>query len=163
MKLFNQVFAATALSLAAILSNGHSAHAHEIKTGNLVIHHPWIRQPIGTTSMAAGYTTIDNTGNEDDTLLKVTIEKVSTVQIHEMKMQGDVMKMGELPNGILIPAHQSVSLKPKMDHLMLLGIKSGLMEGEQLQGTFNFAKAGIVKVDFEVVKPNTDMSDMKMK
>src|SRR3979411_939215 len=101
--------------------------AHEIKIGNLVIHHPWIRQPPNTATVASAYTTIDNTGKEDDTLLKVTVEGVPTVQIHDMKMQGDVMKMDEMKAGLVIPAGKSVTFKPKGAHIMLMGLKSAFM------------------------------------
>jgi copper(I)-binding protein len=157
MKILNQTLFALALTLGAIFSSGSQAQAHEIKIGNLVIHHPWIKQPIGNAAVASGYTTIDNTGKENDTLISISIENVATVQIHEMMMAGDVMKMTEMAKGLLIPAGKSVALKPKTSHIMLMGIKSPLMEGEQVKGTFTFAKAGKVDVDFEVVAPGADM------
>ena len=134
------------------------AHAHEIKIGALVIHHPWIRQPPPKAAVASAYTTIDNTGKEDDTLLQVTVEGVPTVQIHDMKMQGDVMKMDEMKMGMVIPAGQSIAFKPKGPHIMLIGLKSSLMVDEQVQGTMVFAKAGTVKVDFEVTAPGADVA-----
>ena len=156
MTLFKQVALAAALTLASLLSAA-STHAHEIKIGKLVIHHPWIRQPVGSAAVAGAYTTIDNTGGEDDTLLKVTIENVPTVQIHDMKMQGDVMKMKELVEGLVIPAGKSVEMKPKSLHIMMMGLKSAYIEGEQVKGTFIFAKAGTVSVDFEVTAPGVEM------
>ena len=156
MKTITQIAFALALTFGAILS-ANPSNAHEIKLGNLIIHHPWIKQPIGSATVASGYTTIDNTGKENDTLIGVIIENVATVQIHEMMMAGDVMKMTEMAKGLLIPAGKSVELKPKSSHIMLMGIKSAFMEGEQVKGTFTFAKAGKVDVDFEVVAPGADM------
>ena len=155
MKIINQLALACALSFAALLSAGPS-EAHEIKLGNLVIHHPWIKQPPGSAAVAGAYTTIDNNGTENDTLISVSVEHVSTVQIHEMQMQGDVMKMTEMAKGLLIPAGKSVELKPKSSHIMLMGINSPFMEGEEVKGSFTFAKAGKVDVDFEVVAPGVD-------
>ncbi len=156
MKILTQTILASVLTLGAILAQGLQAQAHEIKLGKLVIHHPWIRQPVGGATVAGAYTTIDNTGTENDTLISVTIEKVPTVQIHEMMMQGDVMKMTEMAKGMLIPAGKSVELKPKSSHIMLMGLKSAYMEGEQVKGTMTFAKAGKVDVEFEVVAPGGD-------
>ena len=150
MKLFNQLLFASALTLASV----SSANAHEIKIGKLVIHHPWIRQPVGSATVAAGFTKIDNTGTEDDTLLKVTVEGVTTVQIHDMKMEGETMKMAEMNDGLVIPAGKSVELKPKSLHIMMMGLKSAFMVGEEVKGTFTFAKAGAVDLDFEVVAPD---------
>ena len=134
-----------------------AAMAHDIKIGNLLIHQPWIRQPIGSADVASAYTTIDNTGNTNDVLIKITIENVPMVQIHEMMMQGDVMKMTEMAKGLMIPAGKSVELKPKSSHIMMMGFKTAYMVGEQVKGTFEFAKAGKVDVDFEVVEPGADM------
>ena len=157
MKTASQIVFATALTVAAFLAAVSDAHAHEIKIGNLVIHHPWIRQPIGSADVASAYTTIDNKGSTNDVLIKITIENVSTVQIHEMMMQGDVMKMTEMAKGLMIPAGKSVELKPKSSHIMMMGLKSAYMVGEQVKGTFEFAKAGKVDVDFEVVEPGAEM------
>ena len=155
MKIINQLALACALSLAALYPAGPSA-AHEIKLGNLVIHHPWIKQPPGSAAVAGAYTTIDNNGTENDTLISVSVDGVAMAMIHEMKIQGDVMKMNELPGGLVIPAGKSVELKPKSYHIMLMGLKSAYMEGEEVKGSFTFAKAGKVDVDFEVVAPGVD-------
>ena len=140
-------------ALVALFFLASSAHAHEIKIGKLVIHHPWIRQPVSSSMLAEGFTKIDNTGTEDDLLLKATAEGIPKVQIHDMKMQGDVMHMDEMAKGIPIPAGKSVDFKPKAAHIMLQGFKSAFIEGEVVKGTLTFAKAGTVAVDFEVVAP----------
>ena len=157
MKTNSQVLFATFLTAAAFFAIVSDARAHEIKIANLVIHHPWIRQPIGSADVASAYTTIDNTGSTNDVLIKITIENVPMVQIHEMMMQGEVMKMREMAKGLMIPAGKSVELKPKSSHIMMMGIKSAYMVGEEVKGTFEFAKAGKVDVDFEVVEPGAEM------
>ncbi len=157
MKTITQVLFATFLTFAALFAAISDAHAHEIKIGKLVIHHPWIRQPIGSADVASAYTTIDNKGTTSDVLIKITIESVPTVQIHEMMMQGDVMKMTEMAKGLMIPAGKSVELKPKSSHIMMMGLKSAFMVGEEVKGSFEFAKAGKVDVGFEVVEPGAEM------
>ena len=157
MKTTSQVLFATFLTAAAFLAAVSDARAHEIKIGKLVIHHPWIKQPIGSADVAGAYTTIDNIGSTSDVVIKITIENVPTVQIHEMMMQGDVMKMREVAKGLMIPAGKSVELKPKSSHIMMMGLKSAYMVGEEVKGTFEFAKAGKVDVEFEVLEPAADM------
>ncbi|MBG1232264.1 copper chaperone PCu(A)C [Aestuariivirga litoralis] len=161
MKLLKSVALATALFAVTA-----AASAHEMKLGNLVIHHPWIK-PAPAGSVAAAYTVIDNKGSTDDKLISVTVEGVPTVMIHDMKMVGDVMKMDELKDGLPIPAGQTVEVKPKSFHIMLMGLKSQFMEGEEVKGTLTFEKAGKLDVDFEVVAPGADdagtMAGMKMK
>ena len=157
MKTTSQIVFAAFLTAGAFFAAVSDAQAHEIKLGKLVIHHPWIRQPIGAADVASAYTTIDNTGTSNDVLIKITIANVPTVQIHEMMMQGDVMKMTEMAKGLMIPAGKSVELKPKSSHIMMMGLKSAFMVGEEVRGTFEFAKAGKVDVDFEVVEPGAEM------
>jgi len=159
MKHVKETAFAAALTLAAIFAFGH-AEAHEVKLGDLVIHHPWSRQSPMAADVAAGFMTITNTGKQDDRLVKATSEISASVQIHDMKMVGDVMKMAELPDGLVIPAGATVKLKPKSLHLMFIGLKQPVMEGEEFTGTLTFEKAGTVTVDYEVAAPGGDMSDM---
>lgn len=152
MKLMREVVFATALTLGSLASSV-SAYAHEVKAGNLVIHHPWARQAPASADVMAGFMKIINTGTVDDRLVSVTAAIANVVQLHDMKMEGDVMKMFEVPGGIVIPAGQTVELKPKSLHLMFIGLKSEPMEGEEIKGQLMFEKAGLVDVEFEVTAP----------
>lgn len=158
MKLFKEISFATALSLAALLTLG-DAQAHEVKIGDIVIHHPWSRQSPMSASVAAGFMTITNTGKVDDRLVKATSEISAVTQIHDMKMVGDVMKMTELLDGITIPAGGTVTLKPKSLHIMFMDVTQQPAEGGNFTGTLTFEKAGTVTVDFEVAAPGADMGD----
>lgn len=157
MRLFKEIAFASALSLAALFSLT-DAQAHEIKLGNLVIHHPWSRESPMAADVAAGFMTITNTGTEDDRLVKASSEISAVTQIHDMKMEGDVMKMVELPDGIAIPAGATVKLKPKSLHIMFMDVKQQPAEGTSFTGTLTFEKAGTVTVDYEVAAPGADMS-----
>jgi len=88
--IFTVVFA---LAATSFMTGGH---AHEMKIGNLLIDHPWSRQPLPSSAVAAGFMKITNTGSEDDRLLKATATISDTAQIHEMSMDNGIMKMGEL-------------------------------------------------------------------
>jgi periplasmic copper chaperone A len=145
-----------ALSLC-VITTPDLVQAHEIKIGNLVISHPWSRQSPMKADVAAGYLSVQNTGAEDDRLLKATAEITAKVQLHDMKIENDVMKMAELPSGIAIPAGQTIELKPKSLHVMFLDLKSQVIEGEQIKGTLVFEKAGTVAVEFEVMAPMGDV------
>jgi copper(I)-binding protein len=149
MKLFKEITFAAALSLTAVLSLAH-ADAHEVKIGDIVIEHPWSRQSPMKADVAAGFMTITNTGTTDDRLVKATSTVSGMTQIHTMKMEGDVMKMEELKDGIVIPAGGSVVLKPKSLHIMFMGLKQQVSEGESFTGTLTFEKAGTVTIDYEV-------------
>lgn len=149
MQLMKELVFAATLSLASIFSIA-AGHAHQIKVGDLVITHPWSRPSPAAADVAAGYMKITNKGTTDDRLVKATASITETVQLHDMKMVGDVMKMTELPDGIVIPAGQTVELKPKSLHVMFLNLKSPPVEGEEFKGTLVFEKAGTVDIDYEV-------------
>lgn len=150
MKLFKEIAFAATLSLAAGFGLAH-AGAHEIKVGDIVIQHPWSRQSPMKADVAAGFMTITNTGKMDDRLVKAGSDISAMTQIHTMRMEGDVMKMEELPEGIVIPAGGSVVLKPRSLHIMFMGLKQQLGEGEVFNGTLTFEKAGTVSIEYEVM------------
>ena len=157
MKLFKEIAFAAALTLGAMVSFA-DAQAHEVKVGDLVIGHPWARQSPMGADVAAGFMTITNTGTEEDRLVKATASITPTVQLHEMKMEGDVMKMAEIPGGIVIPPGATVELKPKSLHVMYMGLKAPVKEGEVIAGTLTFEKAGTADVEYEVMAPNAGMN-----
>lgn len=158
MKILKEVAFASALTIASLYSIA-DGHAHEIKFKDLVIEHPWTRQSPMAANVMAGFMKITNNGKEDDRLLKATVEITSTVQLHEMKMEGDVMKMSELPNGIAIPAGATVELKPKSLHVMFMDIKSApVAEGQEIKGTLTFEKAGTVEIEYAVEAADAGMN-----
>jgi copper(I)-binding protein len=156
-KHFKEITFASALTLAAMF-NPVDALAHEIKLGNLVITHPWSRQSPMAADVAAGFLSVTNTGQDDDRLVRATAEITPKVQLHDMKIENDVMKMVELPDGIPIPAGATVELKPKSLHVMFMDLKQPVMEGEEIKGTLVFEKAGTVDVEFEVMGPGAGMN-----
>ena len=157
MKLFKEIAFAAALTLGAVVSFA-DAQAHEVKVGEIVINHPWARQSPMGADVAAGFMTITNTGKEEDRLVRATASVTPTVQLHEMKMEGDVMTMAEVPGGIVIPPGATVELKPKSLHIMFMGLKAPVKEGEVIAGTLTFEKAGTTDVQYEVMAPNAGMN-----
>lgn len=98
-------------------------------------------QPVG-----GGFITITNKGGEDDRLVSATSSQAGEVQLHEMAMEGDVMKMRQLNDGIAIPAGQTVELKPGGLHLMFFKVSEPFVEGATVKVTLTFEKAGAVDV-----------------
>lgn len=141
-----QIAFAAALTIAAL----SPAAAHEIKAGDLTIVHPWTRATPAGAKVAGGFLKIVNTGTTDDRLVSATADIAESVQLHEMKMVGDVMEMSEVAGGIPVPAGATVELKPKSLHLMFMGLKSAPTPGGVFQGTLTFEKAGVVNVEFAV-------------
>jgi copper(I)-binding protein len=115
--------------------------------------------------VGAGYLTITNKGTADDTLVSASSPVAGVTQVHEMKMEGDVMKMNEVEGGLVIPAGQSVTLEPGGLHIMLMDLKQQLVEGTTFPVTLTFANAGNIEVELAVGainadEPTHDMSGM---
>ncbi|APO74924.1 GLE1 domain-containing protein [Rhizobium etli 8C-3] len=105
-----------------------------------------VGQPVG-----GGFFTVKNNGKTDDRLVEVSSPTAGEVQMHEMAMQNNVMKMRELKDGIAIPAGGTVKLAPGGLHLMFQKVKAPFKQGESVPVTLIFEKAGKMDVTFKVL------------
>ena len=126
------------------------ALAHDYTVGSLKIGHPWARATPKGASVGGGYMKITNTGTAPDRLVGGSTDICRRFEVHEMKMEGGVMKMRPLADGIEIKPGQTVTLDPSGYHVMLVGLNKQLMQGDHFKATLEFARAGKVDVDFTV-------------
>lgn len=70
-------------------------------------------------------------------LVQATSPLAATVEVHEMKMENNVMRMRALPEFIL-PAQKNVVLQPGGLHIMLMGLKRPISDGELVPLTLVF-------------------------
>lgn len=138
-----------------------SALADDYKLGTLEIDHPHARATPPNAPVSGGYMTIRNTGAVPDRLVSGEAEFADRIEIHEMSMENDVMKMRELADGIEIPAGGEVELKPGGYHIMFIGLDGQLTDGQSRTVTLTFEKAGSIDVDFSVETINRMKGDMK--
>ncbi|MFJ2712071.1 copper chaperone PCu(A)C [Pseudomonas sp. NPDC087346] len=139
--------------LAALLLPVGFAHAHEYKAGELEIAHPWSQELPPNAPTVAAYFVIENPGKTDDRLLGVDSPISGEAQLHEHVMQGDLMKMQQVPS-VVVPAGGKVTFAPMAYHVMLLDLKdrSLLSDGKRFPLTLHFEKAGNVTVEVSVQK-----------
>jgi copper(I)-binding protein len=137
-------------ALLALLSMASPAWAHDYKLGALEIGHPWSRATPPTAPTGAGYLSVKNTGTTPDRLVSVSSPAAGTVQVHDMKMDGSVMRMRELDGPLEIKPGETVTLAPGGMHLMMMGLKEPLTQGERLPLTLVFEKAGKIDVELAV-------------
>ena len=126
--------------------------AQSFNKGDIVIDHPWTRATPEGATVGAGYLKITNTGKTADHLTGGTLEGAANVEVHEMTMDGDVMKMRQLSDGLEIKPGATVELKPGSYHLMFLDLKKPIVEGTTVKGTLTFDKAGSIDVSYKVEK-----------
>jgi copper(I)-binding protein len=127
-----------------------AAEAHEYQLGALKIGHPWARATAPTAPAGGGFHSVTNNGTVPDRLVSVQSTAAETVQIHEMKMDGDVMRMREVGQGLEIPPGATVTLAPGGFHLMMMGLKGPLKQGTKVPLTLVFEKAGKIDVELAV-------------
>lgn len=146
---FSKISAAM-LAATLIIAIAPPVEAAEVKAGTLVIDSPWTRATPGGAKVAGGYMTISNTGATPDRLIGGSFPRAARFEVHEMQMEGSVMRMRPLPNGLEIKPHQAVKLAPGGYHLMFMGLKQPLKQGEKIKGQLVFEKAGTVDVEYVV-------------
>ena len=139
-----------ASALIAALAAPSTLAAHEVKAGSLTIDAPWARATPSGAKTAAGYMKITNAGQEADKLVGGSAEGIGKVEVHEMSMKNDVMQMRHLSGGLEIKPGETIELKPGGYHLMLIGLKQPLKQGETVKGTLTFEKAGSVPITLKV-------------
>jgi copper(I)-binding protein len=151
------------LAIAAATALSSAAMADEFKAGQLTIDHPWARPTIGSSKNSAAYMTLSNSGASADKLLTVKSDAAEHVALHESRMDGEIMRMVPVKDGIEVPPHGAVELKPLGLHVMLMGLRKPLKEGEEFPMTLVFAKQGDVEVEVKVEKkPGAKKSDEDM-
>jgi copper(I)-binding protein len=135
--------AALGLLVAAGVGLPAAALAHGSKLGDLAIEHPYaVPTPPAARTGAVYFRAINNEGKVDDRLRSASTPIARTVEFHEMKMSGDVMRMRALPT-IELPAGQSVPLRHGGTlHIMLVDLKQPLKDGDRFPVTLEFERAG---------------------
>ncbi len=151
---FRGSFAAVliSLALASVLSSLEVCAQSSSTTtvGDLTISQPWSRATPGSAPVAGGYFSVSNGSGTPDRLIGVATDLAAKAEVHEMAMANGVMTMRQVAGGLPVPAKSSVDLKPGGFHVMFMGLKQGLKEGDTFKATLQFEKAGPVEVTFTV-------------
>ncbi|MEM7461258.1 MAG: copper chaperone PCu(A)C [Pseudomonadota bacterium] len=142
---------ATAFLMLAFISSANAVEAGMKMHGDLVIENAWIRAAPAGAPVAGGYMKITNKGQTADKLVSVSAEFSGMSEIHEMSMEGDVMKMRPI-DGLVIGPGETVELKPGGFHLMFMKPKAQVKDGDTHTVTLTFENAGVVEMDMPVGK-----------
>lgn len=137
------------------LSLSH-AHAHDFKQGDLVIDHPYATPSLaGMRNGSVYFKGLRNRGGQADRLIAAKSAVAERVELHQMQMDGQVMRMREVP-AIELPARTEVNLRhggAGTHHLMLQGLKEPLKDCDRFDLELVFEKAGIRRVNVWVQTP----------
>jgi copper(I)-binding protein len=109
------------------------------QTAPVEIRQPWARATVPGQSATGVFARV--TAREAARLTGGSSPLAAVVEIHEMKMDGNVMRMRALESGLALPAGRAVDLKPGGYHVMLMGLKQALPEGSTVPLTLTFTDA----------------------
>jgi copper(I)-binding protein len=140
------------LAAATLAVASFGASAHDFKAGPIHIDHPYARATAPGQPNGGGYLKLSNQGPSADRLVAATSARAGSIELHTMRMEGDVMRMRQV-DAIEVPAGASVELKPGGLHLMFIGLKAPLRHGDTFPMTLRFEKAGEVVVTVNVEAP----------
>lgn len=122
-----------AFALTCALSGGVWA-----QTANVKVEGAWARATVQGQKGTGAFMKI--TAPEGAKLVGASSPAAGVTEVHEMKMEGDVMKMRAVP-GLDLPAGKAVELKPGGYHVMLMDLKGPLAKGTAVPLTLVFKNA----------------------
>lgn len=117
----------------------------------VAISEPWLKEPLAGRNLAAGFLKIENRSGGEEVLLGLDCPDAAAVEMHEMFHEGDMMKMRKMEQWTL-PARGSLVLAPGGGHLMFMGLRRTLKEGDSVQLTLHFKQAGDRMISMPVIK-----------
>lgn len=136
-------------SLAAVAAAAFALFGSGAALAQVDVSNAWVRGTVPTQTATGAFMTLH--AHEGGKLLGVSTP-VGTAEIHEMKMENNVMRMRQVPS-IDLPKMQDVELKPGSYHVMLMGLKAPLKKGDTVPLTLKIEQGGKVteqKVTAEV-------------
>ena len=139
--------------LGTFLTEIPNAFAEKNTFKTLVIQNVWIRDNPFNHPMTAGYLTIHNTSYSDTKLIAVSSLIAERVEIHQISMDNDIMRMRPLKDGLIIPANAVTYLEPGDFQLMFFGLKKQMTPMETHLINLTFQNLGTIAVH-ALVKPS---------
>jgi copper(I)-binding protein len=133
----------TIATILALSSGALFAQTVEIKDA-------WARATVPGQKATGAFMKL--TAKEGSKLVGVSSPVAGVGEVHEMKMEGDIMKMRAIP-GLDLPAGKSVELKPGGFHVMLMDLKSTLQKDTTIPLTLVFKDAKGVETKTELSVP----------
>jgi hypothetical protein len=130
--------------LATTISGAVAKGSSAVEAGQLLIEQAWTRATPGGAKVGAGYMSIINHGDVADRLIAGKSDIAERVEIHTMTMDGGVMRMRQLKEGLALAPKSITELKPGGYHVMFIGLKKAIKQGDSIALQLTFEKAGTV-------------------
>lgn len=122
------------LPLAAALGLASTAALAQV-----TVSEPWVRGTVESQMATGAFMRL--TAATDARLLGARSPVAGIVEIHEMALENNVMRMREISR-LDLPAGRTVELRPGGYHVMLLDLKRTLKPGEEVPITLEIEQGG---------------------
>jgi hypothetical protein len=110
---------------------------------------PWSRATPPGSSIGVGFMQLRNAGATPERVVGASSPLAGKVEMHVTTREGDVMKMREVPS-FEIPAGGTFELKPGGAHLMLMGLRQPLKEGDRVPLTLTLERGEKLQMELTV-------------
>ena len=137
------------ISLAVITTFANMAFA-QTASSNIDVKDAWVRSTVPGQKGSGAFMKI--TSKDGTKLVGVSSPVAGVGEVHEMKMEGDIMKMRALPS-LDLPAGKTVELKPGSYHVMLMDLKQPLVKDSKVPLTLLFKDTKGVESKLELSVP----------
>jgi copper(I)-binding protein len=111
----------------------------------------WVRATVPGQMASGAFMKI--TAKDGARLVSVSSPLAGVAEVHEMKLEGDVMKMQAVAGGLELPPGKTVELKPGGYHVMLMDLKAPLKTNSKVPMTLTFKNAKGVQSKVELKLP----------
>lgn len=125
--------------------------SHSTLAQTVAVSDGWVRATVQGQRATGAFMRL--TAKESAKLVAGSSSAAGIVEIHEMKMDNDVMKMTPLTNGLDLPIGKTVELKPGGYHIMLMDLKAPLAVNSNVSVTLTFQDAKGKKFSQELNLP----------
>ena len=137
------------LALTALCLVAGAAAAADYTLKSLSIDHPFARATPPGAKSGGAFFIVRNAGTTPDKLIRAASPVAGAVELHQMTMDGGVMKMRAM-TALDVPPGGTLELKPGGFHVMMLDLKLPLKAGDKVPLTLTFEKAGSIDIAVQV-------------
>jgi hypothetical protein len=110
----------------------------------------WSRATPPGTTVGVGYLTLHNTGSEPRLLESASSPVAATVEFHETRRGAEGLTQMRPLQNVSIASGATLRFEPNGRHLMLVGLKAPLVEGQRIPLTLNFKGEAPLTLELEV-------------
>ncbi|MFJ4224618.1 copper chaperone PCu(A)C [Microbacterium sp. NPDC089695] len=127
------------LALTGCAAADAPAESEPVVAGDVVtIDDAWVKS--AEDGMSAAFGVLSNDGDDDVTVVTVTSEASSMLELHEtVENESGEMVMREIDGGFVIPAGGTLALEPGANHIMLMDLAAPLRAGDEATFTLTFS------------------------